>query len=68
MTAGELFLQSFSSGVITHAEIDWLLLQQGRFSRSERAAMQRLGLMLDEGQIHLGCRVAPNLNRQWQTA
>ena len=68
MTAGELFLQSFSSGVITHTEIDWLLLQQGRFSRSERAAMQRLGRLLDEGQIHLGCRVAPNLNRQWHTA
>lgn len=68
MTAGELFLQSFSSGVITQSEINWLLLQQGRFSRSEQAAMQRLGRLFDEGQIHLGCRVAPNLNRQRQTA
>ena len=42
MTAGELFLESLSSGVITQAEIDWLLTQQGRFSRPEQAAMLRL--------------------------
>ncbi|MFM8278461.1 MAG: hypothetical protein ACKN89_16010 [Cyanobium sp.] len=59
MTAGELFLESLSSGVITQAEIDWLLSQQSRFSRAEQAAMQRLGRLLDEGQIQLGCRVAP---------
>ncbi len=56
MTAGELFLESLSSGVITQAEIDWLLTQQSRFSRAEQAAMQRLGRLLDQGQIHLGCR------------
>jgi hypothetical protein len=59
MTAGVLFLESLSSGVITQAEVDWLLNQQGRFSRAEQAAMQRLGRLLDEGQIQLGCRVAP---------
>ena len=42
MTAGELFLESLSSGVITQAEIDWLLNRQARFSRAEQAAMQRL--------------------------
>ncbi|CAK6687837.1 hypothetical protein VB716_10405 [Synechococcus sp. CCY9201] len=62
MTAGELFLESLSSGVITQAEIDWLVSQQGRFSRSEQAAMQRLGRLLDHGQIQLGCRIAPH----WQ--
>jgi hypothetical protein len=56
MTAGQLFLESLSSGVITQAEIDWLLSQQGRFSRAEQAAMQRLGRLLDQGQIQLGCR------------
>jgi len=66
MTAGELFLESLSSGVITHAEIDWLLSQQGRFSRAEQAAMQRLGRLLDEGQIQLGCRVAPHWLRHRQ--
>ena len=56
MTAGELFLESLSSGVITQSEIDWLLTQQGRFSRTEQAAMLRLGRLLDQGQIQLGCR------------
>ena len=59
MTAGQLFLESLSSGVITQTEIDWLLSQQGRFSRAEQAAMQRLGRLLDQGQIQLGCRVPP---------
>ena len=53
MTAGELFLESLSSGVITTAEIDWLLTQQERFSRTEQAAMLRLGRLLDQGQIQL---------------
>jgi hypothetical protein len=57
MTAGELFLESISSGVITQGEIDWLLTQQGRFPRAEQAAMQRLGRLLDQGQIQLGCRL-----------
>ncbi len=59
MTTGELFLESLSSGVITQAEIDWLLSQQDRLTRAEQAAMQRLGRLLDQGQIQLGCRVAP---------
>ena len=61
MTAGELFIESLYSGVITQAEIDWLLKQQGRFSRAEQAAMLRLGRLLDQGQIQLGCRVSPQM-------
>jgi hypothetical protein len=61
MTTGELFLESLSSGVITQSEIDWLLSQQDHFARTEQAAMQRLGRLLDQGQIQLGCRVAPQL-------
>jgi hypothetical protein len=57
MTAGQLFLESLSSGVITQTEIDWLLSQQGGFSRAEQAAMHRLSRLLDQGQIQLGCRV-----------
>jgi len=34
MTAGKLFLESLCSEVITQADIDWLLTQQGRFSRT----------------------------------
>jgi hypothetical protein len=66
MTAGELFLESLSSGVITEAEIDWLLSQHNRLTRAEQAAMQRLGRLLDQGQIQLWCRVAPDRQRQRQ--
>jgi hypothetical protein len=66
MTAGQLFIESLYSGVITQTEIDWLLTQQGRFSRAEQAAMQRLGRLLDQGQIHLGCRVSPQRLRHGQ--
>ncbi|MCX5956639.1 MAG: hypothetical protein NTW51_09595 [Cyanobacteria bacterium] len=66
MTAGQLFLESLSSGVITQTEIDWLLSQQGRFSRAEQAAMQRLGRLLDQGQIQLGCRVSAQRLRHSQ--
>lgn len=57
MTAGALFLESLSSGVITQAEIDWLLSQQDRLTRAEQAAMQRLGRLLDQGQIQLRYRI-----------
>ncbi|MCP9777428.1 MULTISPECIES: hypothetical protein [unclassified Cyanobium] len=66
MTTGELFLESLSSGVITQSEIDWLLSQQEHFARTEQAAMQRLGRLLDQGQIQLGCRVAPQPHLQLQ--
>jgi hypothetical protein len=66
MTAGQLFIESLYSGVITQTEIDWLLTQQGRFSRAEQAAMQRLGRLLDQGQIQLGCRVSPQRLRHSQ--
>ena len=66
MTAGQLFLESLSSGVITQIEIDWLLSHQGRFSRAEQAAMQRLGRLLDQGQIQLGCRVSAQRMRHCQ--
>ncbi|MEB3360643.1 MAG: hypothetical protein VKI42_00790 [Synechococcaceae cyanobacterium] len=54
MTAGLLFLKSLSSGVLTQAEIDWLVSRQGGFSRAEIAATQRLGRLLDQGHIRLG--------------
>jgi hypothetical protein len=43
MATGELFLETLSSGVITQAEINWLLSQQDHFARTEQAAIQRLG-------------------------
>lgn len=59
MTLGQLFLETLSSGVITQSEIDWVLAEQGSFSRPEQAAAQRIGRLLDEGGIHLGCRLSP---------
>jgi hypothetical protein len=57
MGLGELFLESISSGVIEQREIDWLLSRQAHFSRAELAAVQRLGRLLDQGVIQLGCRL-----------
>lgn len=61
MTLGMLFLEALSSGVITLPEIDWVLAEQSHFSRSEQAALQRLGRLLDRGGIQLGCRLSPQL-------
>ena len=57
MTVGELFLESFSSGVITPEELSWVTRAQPDFSRVEEATALRLGRLLDEGRIHLGCRL-----------
>ena len=61
MTLGELFLKSLSSGVITQGEVDWLAFHQHAFSRHEEAAAIRLGRLMDEGVVNLGCRLTP----QW---
>ncbi|MCP9928102.1 hypothetical protein [Cyanobium sp. CH-040] len=57
MTVGELFLESIATGVITPAELNWITTQQPRFSRVEEAAALRLGRLLDQGDIQLGCRL-----------
>ncbi|MCP9848639.1 hypothetical protein [Cyanobium sp. Morenito 9A2] len=57
MTVGELFLESLSSGVITSSELGWIVRQQNRFSRLEEATALRLGRLLDQGAIRLGCRL-----------
>tara|TARA_Y100000287_G_scaffold50667_1_gene39561 strand:- start:175 stop:429 length:255 start_codon:yes stop_codon:yes gene_type:complete len=61
MTLGELFLESLSTGVITEDEVDWLASHQHVFSRAEEAAAVRLGRLMDDGVVNLGCRVHP----QW---
>ena len=57
MTLGELFLEAMSSGVITNGEMTWVTSHQDYFNRTEKAVAQRLGRLIDEGSIHLGCRV-----------
>lgn len=59
MTVGELYLESLSTGVITPAELSWLTHGQDRFTRLEKATALRLGRLLDQGDIQLGCRLAP---------
>ncbi len=59
MGIGEVFLESLSTGVITSEEIDWVTAQQTRFSRQEEAAALKLGRLLDEGRIQIGCRLHP---------
>jgi hypothetical protein len=58
MTVGLLFLESLSSGVITQSELSWLTQQQDSFSRVEEATALRLGRLLDQGEVQLGCRLS----------
>ncbi|MBW4529222.1 MAG: hypothetical protein KME02_00905 [Aphanothece saxicola GSE-SYN-MK-01-06B] len=61
MTVGELYLESLATGIITPTELSWLTHGQDRFSRLEEATALRLGRLLDQGDIQLGCRlVAPD--------
>ena len=57
MSLGELFLEAMSSGVITNGEMTWITNQQAQFSRTEEAVALRLGRLIDEGSIQLGCRM-----------
>ena len=57
MTLGELFLEAMSTGVITKGEMAWVTDRQDQFNRIEEAVAQRLGRLIDEGTIKLGCRM-----------
>jgi hypothetical protein len=57
MLVGEVFLESMSTGIITQEEIDWLTTHQAGFSREEEAMALKLGRLLDEGKIQIGCRL-----------
>ena len=57
MKLGELFLEAMSTGVITNGEMAWVTARQDQFSRTEEAVAQRLGRLIDEGSIQLGCRM-----------
>ena len=57
MSIGEVFLGSLHSGVITPEEINWLTAMQDSFSRQEEATALRIGRLLDDGLIQIGCRL-----------
>lgn len=52
-----MFLESLSTGVITSEEIAWVTRKQAQFSREEEAVALKLGRLLDNGQIQIGCRL-----------
>ena len=62
MVVGEIVLESLSTGVITEHEVSWLAAQQASFNRPEEAAVLRLGRLMDEGAIQLGCRLPAAMN------
>ena len=66
MTVGEIVLESLSTGVITEHEVSWLTAQQSSFNRPEEAAVLRLGRLMDEGEIQLGCRLPSVINHHQQ--
>ena len=57
MTVGEVFLESLNSGVITQGELDWVVSHQDDFGRAEVATALRLGRLMDEGAVNLGCHI-----------
>ncbi|MEB3348816.1 MAG: hypothetical protein VKO00_02185 [Cyanobacteriota bacterium] len=57
MLIGEVFLETMATGIITQDEIDWLTTHQGDFSREEEAMALKIGRLLDEGSLQIGCRL-----------
>jgi hypothetical protein len=57
MNLGEVYLESLSTGIITQQEIDWITTHQGGFAREEEAMALKLGRLLDEGSLQIGCRL-----------
>lgn len=57
MMLGEVYLESLSTGIITQQEIDWITTQQAAFNREEEAMALRIGRLLDEGTLQIGCRL-----------
>ncbi len=57
MSLGAVFLSSIATGVVTEAEVSWIAPHQGSFNRREAAVALRLGRLLDQGTVNLGCRL-----------
>jgi len=56
-SVGEVFLESVSTGVITAEEIAWITAEQTSFDRQEEAMVLKLGRLVDNGTIQIGCRL-----------
>ena len=66
MSVGEVFLESLATGVITESEMAWIAAHQSSFARHEEAVALRLGRLIDEGQVNLGCRIPARAMRHRQ--
>jgi len=66
MSVGEVFLEFPATGVITENEMAWITAHQGSFARHEEAVALRLGRLIDEGQVNLGCRIPGRVIRHRQ--
>jgi hypothetical protein len=66
MNLGEVYLESLSTGIITQQEIDWITIQQAVFNREEEAMALRIGRLLDEGTLQIGCRLFEQPSMQLQ--
>ena len=59
MNIGILFLKSNLTGIITFSELDWITTRQSNFTMLEESLAIKLGRMLDQGSINIGCRLKP---------
>jgi hypothetical protein len=57
MLAGDVFLETMATGIITQQESDGLTTHQAGFSREEAAMALKIGRLLDDGRLQIGCRL-----------
>ena len=58
LNMGTLFLKANLTKIITFSELDWIVNQQLKFSRIEELIATKLGIMIDSGNINIGCRLS----------
>ena len=57
MNIGILFLKSNFTGIITFPELNWITTNQSNFTRLEESIAIKIGRLLDEGSINIGCHL-----------
>ena len=57
MKIGTIFLKSNLTGIITFSELNWITTNQSNFTRLEESIAIKIGRMLDEGSINIGCHL-----------
>jgi len=55
MNLGIIFLKANILGSITLIELDWITDNQNTFSRLDMSLVVKLGRLMDEGIIVMGC-------------